>query len=200
MLRRRCPTRARSWRSRFRANSCTKRWKRPCLALRRSRMQASERPNLEQARFGHRHAVVLCQVGAVVCALPLEHVLETLRPLPVEALAGTARFIDGVSIIRGSPVPVVDLARLLGNVTAEVRTRLVVVRVGERSAALSVERVLGVRSLDSSTVSELPPLLAGASSEVISAIGSLDARLLLVLETSRVLPDASSASSREGEA
>jgi len=118
----------------------------------------------------------------------------------VEALAGTARFIDGVSIIRGSPVPVVDLARLLGNVTAEVRTRLVVVRVGERSAALSVERVLGVRSLDSSTVSELPPLLAGASSEVISAIGSLDARLLLVLETSRVLPDASSASSREGEA
>ncbi len=141
--------------------------------------------------FGGGRAVLLCQVGLLVCALPLEHVSETMRPLPLEPLAGTAPFIAGVSIIRGTPVPVVDLARLLGNGTDELRTRLVVVKVGERRAALSVGSVIGVRALESSAVSELAPLLAGASAEVITAVGSLDARLLLILETSRMLPDSS---------
>jgi purine-binding chemotaxis protein CheW len=143
------------------------------------------------ALSGQRQAVVLCQIGAVLCALPLAHVSETLRPLPVEILAGTAPFIDGISIIRGAPVPVVDLARLLGSASAEPRTRLVVVKVGQRRAALAVARVIGVRSLASATMIELPPLLTGASTEAVSAVGSLDARLLLVLETSRVLPESS---------
>lgn len=144
---------------------------------------------VEGASSGPRQTVLLCEVGSVVCALPLQHVLETMRPLPLEALSGTAPFIDGVSIIRGGPVPVVDLARLLGNATAEPRTRLVVVKVGARSAALSVGRVIGVRALESGALRELPPLLAGASAEVITRVGSLDAQLLLVLETSRVLPE-----------
>lgn len=157
-------------------------------------MLARTSPSLEAVSSGVQQAVLLCQVGSVVCALPLEHVVETMRPLPIEVLSGTQPFIDGVSIIRGAPVPVVDLARLLGNGTAEARTRLVVVRVGERRAALSVGNVIGVRALQSGAGGELPPLLSGASSEVITAIGSLDARLLLLLETSRALPDSSWAS------
>jgi purine-binding chemotaxis protein CheW len=117
-----------------------------------------------------------------------------MRPLPFEVISGTAAFVDGVSIIRGGPVPIVDLARLLGNTTSEPRTRLVVVRVGERRAALSVGEVIGVHALESDAVRELPPLLGGASAEVIRAVGSLDAQLLLVLETSRVLPESSWAS------
>lgn len=149
---------------------------------------------MEGSSPGQRQAVLLCQVGAVVYALPLSHVSETMRPLPFEALAGTAPFIDGVSIIRGGPVPIVDLGRLLGNATSEPRTRLVVVRVGDRRAALSVGKVIGVRALESDAVRELPPLLGGASAEVIRAVGSLDAQLLLLLETSRVLPESSWAS------
>jgi purine-binding chemotaxis protein CheW len=144
----------------------------------------------DAVRAGLGRAVLLCQVGSLVCALPLLQVSETMRPLPLEPLSGTAPFIAGVSIIRGGPVPVVDLARLLGNGVDEARTRLVVVRIGERRAALSVGRVIGVRSLASSEVSEMPPLLAGSSAEAISAVGSLDAQLLLLLETSSMFPDA----------
>jgi purine-binding chemotaxis protein CheW len=152
-------------------------------------MQTNTEPRRGGVSLGQRQAVVLCHVGSVVCALPLQHVSETLRPLPLEALPATAHFIDGVSFIRGAPVPIVDLARLLGIVTDERRSRLVVVKIGDRNAALSVGKVIGVRALESATVAQLPPLLAGANSEIVSAIGSLDARLLVVLETSRVLPD-----------
>lgn len=140
---------------------------------------------------------MLCRVDSIVCALPLEHVAETLRPQPIEALARAAHFIEGVSIIRGKPTPVVDLARLLGKTTNEPRTRLLVVKIGERHAALAVGGVIGVRSLDANSLIEMPPLLSGASSEAVAQVGSLDARLLLVLETSRVLTD-STWSSLEG--
>ena len=35
--------------------------------------------------------LLTCRVGRKVCALPLEQVLETMRPLPVEALPGVPR-------------------------------------------------------------------------------------------------------------
>ncbi|MEI9938667.1 MAG: chemotaxis protein CheW [Pseudomonadota bacterium] len=157
-------------------------------------MLPSSSPSVEGQSSEQHRAVLLCQVGATVCALPLEHVSETMRPLPFEAISGTAPFVVGVSIIRGGPVPIVDLAQLLGNATDEPRNRLVSIRVGERSVALSVGRVIGVRSLESSALRELPPLLGAAGAEVITLVGSLDARLLLVLETSRMLPDSSWAS------
>jgi len=152
-------------------------------------MTVSDSHSWGEARTEGRQAVVLCLVDSIACAVPLEHVSETLRPLPIDALSGAAHFIEGISIIRGKPTPVVDLARLLGKTTSEPRTRLLVLKIGERRAALLVGRVLGVRSLDTASVMELPPLLSGASSEAVAAVGSLDARLLLVLETSRVLPD-----------
>ena len=55
----------------------------------------------------------LCLVFRVLtfhCALPLEHVSETMRPLPVEPIAGVISPVAGVAIIRGGPVPVVDVA------------------------------------------------------------------------------------------
>jgi purine-binding chemotaxis protein CheW len=155
-------------------------------------MLASSSSSVEGVSPDPRRAVLLCQVGSIVCALPLEHVSETMRPLPLEVLAGTAPFVAGVSIIRGEPVPIVDLSRLLGNDSDEARTRLVVVRVAERHAALSVGRVIGVRSLDPASLRQMPPLLGGASAEMTAAVGLLDARLLLLLETWRALPDPNS--------
>ena len=59
--------------------------------------------------------VLVVMVGARTCAFPLQHVAETMRPLPIEPIAGTPGFVRGVSVIRGVPTPVVDLKALLEN-------------------------------------------------------------------------------------
>jgi purine-binding chemotaxis protein CheW len=133
--------------------------------------------------------MLLCQVGSLVCGLPLEEVSETMRPLPVEPVAGMPLFVSGLSIVRGAPVPVVDLAMLLGDKSDAAKARWVVLKVRERKVALSVQGVLGIRRLDDSSVSELPPLLRDARAEFVGGIGSLDAQLLVVLESGRVLPN-----------
>ena len=59
--------------------------------------------------------VLVVMVGARACAFPLHHVAETMRPLPIKAVAGTPGFVRGVSVIRGTATPVVDLKALLEN-------------------------------------------------------------------------------------
>ena len=123
-----------------------------------------------------------------LCALPLEHLVETMRPLPVTPLPGAPSFVRGLSLIRGAPVPVVDLGALLGAREPSESTRFVTVRVGGRRVALAVERVVGIQRLPA-VLTALPPLLAEAAAESVSAIGAADGELLLLLQALRLVPD-----------
>ena len=135
---------------------------------------------------------LLCRVRERLCSLPLEHVVETMRPLPVECLAGAPPFVCGVSIIRGAAIPVVDMGILLGTDDPPKPTRFVTIRTGrtgENQVALSVEEVLGVRELAPDSLRELPPLLGETAADVVYAIGTLDTNLLFALQAARIVPD-----------
>lgn len=131
---------------------------------------------------------IVCRAGSVLCALPVEYVSETMRPLRVEVLAGTPSFVSGVSIVRGVPTPVVDATRVLGVAGPPRTSRFVALRIGVRQAVIAVDAVLGVRSLSSKALEELPPLLRDASSDMIAGIGTLDADLLVVLRGAKIVP------------
>jgi len=133
-------------------------------------------------------ALLVIRTGALRCAVPVDHVLETMRPLPVRSLACAPGFVLGAAVIRGEPVPVVDLASLLSAPSAAV-ARFVLLQAGSHKVALAVESVTGVQVLAPHSVSNLPPLLAGLQAGAVAAIGALDKDLLLVLETARLVPD-----------
>jgi purine-binding chemotaxis protein CheW len=111
-----------------------------------------------------------------------------MRPLPLESIAGMPAFVRGVSIIRGVPTPVVDLGAVLG-APSNAFERIVTLRLGDRQVALAVNAVLGIRDLDLSALQELPPLLGGASTDLLEAIGALDEQFLMVLRAGWELPD-----------
>jgi purine-binding chemotaxis protein CheW len=132
---------------------------------------------------------LLCRTGTLLCALPLNHVIEIMRVLPVEAISGAPHFVRGLSIIRGFPVPVIDTGKLFGE-QGTTSARLVTIRVGDRTVAFAVDEVLGVRAIESDVVVALPPLLRDAGGDALSAIGTLDGELLLFMNAARIVPDA----------
>ncbi len=137
--------------------------------------------------------LLICRAGAKVCGLPLEHVLETMRPLPVEPLAQMPDFVLGVALIRGRPTPVVDTRQLLGSPSERPPTRYVTLGFGEhagRVTAFALDSVIGVRDVAMEVLSALPALLGESRGELVQAFGALDAELFLVLEHARLLPDA----------
>lgn len=133
-------------------------------------------------------ASLVCRVEARLCALPLHCVIETMRALPVEPIAGAPEFIAGFARVRGEAVPVVDAARLLGGRAGRAR-RFVTVRGAHSVIAIAVDEVLAVRELVDDGIVALPPLAGAVAGEVIAAIGTLDAQLLIVLQTARLVPD-----------
>lgn len=134
-------------------------------------------------------AALVIRCGARLCAIAIHHVRETMRPLPVDSVAGAPDFVLGLAVIRGAPVPVVDLAAVLGGgEAAQAHRRFVTLRLEERSVALAVEEVVGVERIDTSRLGELPPLLGIAGADRIEALGTVDAQLLLVLRAAQLLP------------
>jgi purine-binding chemotaxis protein CheW len=132
--------------------------------------------------------LLLCRAGRQLQAIPIEHVCEIMRVLPIEAVAGVPIFILGVCLIRGAPVPVVDAGLLVGN-EATRSERLVSLKIGDRRIALAVDAVLGIRRLDADEIRQLPPLLRDIAGETVSAIGAKDAELMFTLRAARIVPD-----------
>jgi purine-binding chemotaxis protein CheW len=125
-----------------------------------------------------------------VCAVHLRDVRECMRRLPIDALDGMPPFVLGVAVIRGAPVPVIDLGRLLApEHGGGPRARLVTLAVGERSAAIAVDAVRGIGALDDDGLVALPSLLGAVGSPAIAQLGTIDAALLIVLSSARLVPE-----------
>lgn len=133
---------------------------------------------------------LLVRVPGALCAFPLADVIETMRPLPIEPLAGRSDFILGVARIRGAAVPVVQLTALFqGDAGDDPSTRFVTLRVGQRCVAFAVQSVVGIADLNDQVSGELPPLLRMVRTELIQTLGTLDAEFLVVLDTARMVPE-----------
>ncbi len=144
--------------------------------------------------------MLLVRAGGGVCALPIEAVVETMRPLATAPLSGTAAFVAGAAVVRGAPVPVVDLRMLVAGVaSASPAGRFVLVRCGPRNAALAVDAVLGVAHLDARRPAPVPAL-AHAAAGAIESLGAQDGELLLVLRAAELVPEDAWRALREREA
>lgn len=135
--------------------------------------------------------MLVCQVRHVLAAFPLDRVIETMRPLPIERLANIPTGVLGVSVIRGAPVPVLDAGALLQAAGDPAFTRYVVLRMEDHTVALAVEAVRGIYEINAQVMGQLPPLLQDTATDkdIVSALGTRDAALLVVLGTARVVPD-----------
>lgn len=138
---------------------------------------------------------LLCKVDSLMCALPVGHVVEVMRPLPIRRLDDVPPFVLGVALVRGAPAPVVDLARLLGVTAASAprpsrigRFVTVAAHRDGRPVSLAVDEVHGIRALARAELDALPPLLRAVDVRGARAIGAVDGELLLVLETTRLVP------------
>jgi len=138
---------------------------------------------------GSAAQALVCRVATRLCALPIDHVIETMRPLPIAPLADVPPYVSGVAIVRGAPMPVIDAALLFGGARGVAApARFVTIRAGARAYALAVDEVIGLRALAADDAP--PPILGPSAHDVLASLGALDAELLLVVRATRMVPEA----------
>ena len=125
-----------------------------------------------------------------VCAVGLEQVVETMRPLPVRPLAGVPHYVRGVAVIRGAPTPVLSVRALLDGDVPETAgpptARFVTVDRGRQPYAFAVDEVLGIRTVPEPVWRDLPPLLRTVAA--VTAFAAMEGEPTLFLDAARALP------------
>ena len=133
-------------------------------------------------------ASLVFQAGPLLCALRLDEVIETMRPLATHPLAGTPVFVSGICIMRGIPTLVIDVARLLGGARAEI-SRFVAVRTERGPVAFATGDIHGVRPVSADSSLRHDALLGAAPARLVAAVGTIDAEPVLLLQSMRLVPD-----------
>ncbi len=128
------------------------------------------------------------RAGPLLCALRLDEVIETMRPLVTRPLAGTPAFVTGICIMRGDPTLVIDVARLLGGAAAEV-VRFVAVRTERGPVAFATGAIHGVRTVGAAGAGHSAALLGDGAGRLVAAVGTIDAAPVLLLRSMRLVPD-----------
>ena len=131
-------------------------------------------------------SVLIVSVSDISCAIPAEHVVETMRMLPIVPVDNMPPFTRGVALIRGASVPVIDLALLLGR-PGGAPARLVTLQAGGRTTVLAVDDVRRLARLDRDRFEERPRVLSEGSAPFVRALAAADQALHLVLDAARLV-------------
>ena len=103
-----------------------------------------------------------------------------------------ADYIEGVSNLRGTIIPIINLRRLFGLDPKPVddETRTIVVNVGSRTMGCTVDAVTQVIRIPAHDIQPAPEIVAGEGTPWIAGFAKLDQRLLIVLNINELLDPA----------
>ncbi|MEM7751826.1 MAG: chemotaxis protein CheW [Pseudomonadota bacterium] len=106
------------------------------------------------------------------------------------SLPHAPRFVRGVINLRGTVLPVVDLAMRLGleETPPEERNVIIVVDIGTRAMGLRVDAVSDILSFTRDQLQPPPDVIGSSSAAFVKALTVLDDRVVRLLDLEVVLP------------
>ena len=107
----------------------------------------------------------------------------------ITQLPQTPTYVLGVTNLRGSVLPVIDLrTRFILDAKEDTRqTRIMIVTMGNIKAGIVVDAVSEVLRVSDESIEPLPPMINSVDSAFLKGIVRLENRLIILLELSRVL-------------
>ncbi|MHB0774121.1 chemotaxis protein CheW [Halomonas sp. WWR20] len=149
--------------------------------------------NLSQATMAASDAAssefLVFSLGEEEYAIDILKVQEIRGYENVTRIANAPAFIKGVTNLRGVIVPIVDLRIKfhLDNVEYGGQTVVIVVNVGERVVGIVVDGVSDVMSLTPEQIKPAPEFGVALSSDYLSGLGSLEDRMLVLVDIDKLL-------------
>ena len=137
----------------------------------------------------HARQYATFSVGTMFFGIEVLHVQEVLRYLEMTKVPLAPTVIEGLINLRGQIVTAVDMrSRLsLPKRTADETPMNMVVRSEDGAVSLLVDEIGDVIEVQADSYESVPDHMPQDQRELISGIYKLDGRLLLVLDTERVL-------------
>lgn len=121
-------------------------------------------------------------------AIPITRVREIINLPDITRIPQSPGYLKGITNLRGSVIPVVDLKELIHVQAAENGgTKVIVIASGRITFGLLVDAITGVISIDESLI-ESPENLPHGNAEQVEGVAKLDNRLIVLLDIKKLIP------------
>lgn len=129
-------------------------------------------------------------VGGEEFGIEILQVQEIIRTQQLTRVPNSPQFMEGVMNLRGKIIPVIALRRRFGldEIPPGKQSRIVVVEIQGTVLGFIVDSVSEVLRISAATV-EPPPRMGIVEREYVSGVAKLGGRLLILLDTDRLLSE-----------
>ena len=129
------------------------------------------------------------QIGDQQYAFRIEQIQEIVILDQVTVVPQVVDHVEGVSNLRGSIIPVINLRKLLGMEPkpTDSDTRTIVVNVGERTMGCTVDSVSQVIRIPDDNIQPAPETVLADGAHYISGFAKMDDRLVILLDIDELL-------------
>jgi len=129
------------------------------------------------------------QIADQEYAFRIEQVQEIVILDRVTKTPQVPDYCEGVSNLRGSIIPIINLRTLFGlePIAAEAETRTIVVKVSERTMGCTVDAVSQVVRIPDDCIQPAPDPVTANGAEYITGFAKLDGRLVVLLDIDKLL-------------
>ena len=137
----------------------------------------------------HMRQFVGFQIDGQNYAFPIETVQEIVILDGATRTPQVAACVEGVSNLRGSIIPIINLRKLLSlpNKPTDNETRTIVVNVGERTIGCTVDAVSQVIRIAEEDIQPVPDALTADGNRDITGFAKLENELVILLDVNQLL-------------
>lgn len=122
-------------------------------------------------------------------AFRIEQIQEIVIPDRVTRMPQVPDYIEGVSNLRGTIIPIINLRRLfdLNPKEKDEETRTIVANVGSKTIGCTVDAVTQVIRIAPEQIQPAPEIVKSEGSTYIAGFAKIDSRLIVLLEIDELL-------------
>jgi purine-binding chemotaxis protein CheW len=134
--------------------------------------------------------LIAIRIGAQEFCVDVMSVREIRGWTPATPLPQAPAFVRGVINLRGSVLPIVDLAARLGFALAEPSARhaIVVAQIGHQIVGLLVEGVSDIFSVTDDRIQPTPDVASEMANKFVRGIIAMDGRMVSLIALDSLLP------------
>ncbi len=135
------------------------------------------------------HQLVVFELSNEFYGIDIAVVESIIKMQAITQLPQTPNYIKGVTNLRGTVLPVIDLRIRFGLPTqADTKqTRVIIVTMGNIKVGIMVDGVSEVLRVSDESIEPLPAMVNAVNADFLKGIVRLEDRLIILLEVEKVL-------------
>jgi len=135
------------------------------------------------------HQLVVFELGKEHYGVDISAVEAIIKMQPITVVPHTPHFVEGVTNLRGSVLPVIDLRKRFNIAQDEIskNSRIVVIVLGKTKVGMIVDGVSEVLQIQEESIEPTPSMITSVDTTFITGIAKIDDKLVILLDLSKVL-------------